>query len=60
MTNISPETVCKFRSYREEARRRGVSIDTIKRMAKRGEIKVMILSPRRRGIPIDENPKTAA
>ena len=53
--------ICKFRSYRQEAERRGVSIDTIKRMAKRGEIKVVALSPRRRGIPVeDENTKPAA
>jgi hypothetical protein len=60
MTEAAPN-ICKFRSYRQEAARRGVSVDTIKRMAKRGEIKVVTLSPRRRGIPIeDENTKPAA
>jgi len=34
----------------EAARLRGISIDTLKRQGERGEIEILELSPRRRGI----------
>lgn len=50
----------KFLSYQQFADARGVSIDTVKRQAKRGESAVIKLSPRRVGIPVTEVDKPAA
>jgi hypothetical protein len=53
----------RIASLREAAAIRGVSIDTLRRMGARGEIEILHLSPRRRGvrlsnlIPCTPNPQ---
>ena len=46
----SPPLPDRIASLREAAAIRGVSIDTLRRMGARGEIEILQLSPRRRGV----------
>jgi hypothetical protein len=44
----------RIASLREAAAIRGVSIDTLRRMGARGEIEILQLSPRRRGVRLSQ------
>jgi hypothetical protein len=60
MTQDPSDHTPRFLSYQQYAAARGVSVDTVKRQAQRGEITVIKLSPRRRGIPVSELDKPAS
>lgn len=64
MTKVArelPDSVTdRFLSYHQVAELRGVSVDTVKRQVKRGEIAKVQLSPRRVGIRLSEAMKSTA